>query len=345
MNAGIVPLVALDIHKKFSFAVVLDQNGNKLDERKLLHNDRQALADFFESFQKGTEAVMEATFNWPWLADAAREHGLKPVLAHPPRARQMAKGLPKTDRRDATFLGKLRLAYTVFPEAWAAPPDVRMQRDVFRLRLQLVRSRTALKNAVHGQLFRLGVQTDNAPCDLFSKSGRVFLEHLDLEPNQRFLIETKLVTIDDLNRQIETLDETIIAGVKEDPRADILMSIPGIGKLSAFAILAELGDINRFADRRALASYAGVLPKNHESAGHDFGKHTGGQCNEHLRLMAIECVTGAVKGSKAMRSLHSRVKSRNRKAAGKARIAVAREIIELVWTLLKRGEKYREPNV
>jgi len=342
---NIVPLVALDIHKKFSFAVVLDHDGNKLNERKLQHDDRQALADFFKSFPKGTEVVMEATFNWPWLADAAKALGLTPILAHPPRARQMAKGLPKTDRRDATFLGKLRLAHTVFPEAWGAPPEVRMQRDIFRLRLELVKSRTALKNAVHGQLLKLGIQTDNAPADLFSPSGRKFLELLDLAPNQRFLLQTKLDTIDGITREIKILDEAIVSGVKEDPRAEILFSIPGIGRLSAYAILAEIGDIDRFLNSRALASYAGVLPKNKESAGHDYGKRTGGPCNDHLHWVAVECTTGAINSSRAMRSLHSRVRARNPKAAGKARIAVARKIIELVWTLLKRGEKYREPNV
>jgi len=94
---------------------------------------------------------------------------------------------------------------------------------------------------------------------------------------------------------------------------------------------------------RALASYAGLLPKNRELAGHDYGKRTGGACNNYLRWIVVECATSAVSSSPAMRSLHSRVKSRNKKATGKARVAVAREIIELVWTLLKKGEKYREP--
>lgn len=342
MNA-IVPLVALDIHKKFSFAVVLDQNGSKLDERRLDHDDREGMRVFFESFPEGTEAVMEATFNWPWLADFAERYGMCPVLVQPTRARQMAKSMPKTDRRDATFLGKLRLAKTVFPLAWLAPPEVRMQRDLFRLRLELVKNRVAIKNAVHGQLLKLGVRTDTAPSDLFSASGRAYLDRLALDSFQRYLLQQKLDVIDDLTRKVEELDSVIVATLKEDPRADILTSIPGIGKLSAFCILAEIGDIERFPDRRALASYAGLLPKNRESAGHDYGKHTGGACDQYLRWIAIECTTGAIASSPAMRSLHSRVKSRNKKAVGKARVAVAREIIELVWTLLKKGEMYREP--
>jgi transposase len=343
MTASSIPLVALDIHKRFSMAVILDENGAKLGEAKIPHDDGGALSDFFERFPKGTEVVMEATFNWHWIADCAEGSGLQPVLAHPPMVRQMAKNAPKSDRRDATFLGKLRLSSTLFPGVWIPPQEVREMREVFRLREVFVADRSGLKNAVHSQLLKMGICTEEAPTDLFSVSGRKIIAGLKLRPLQKLLIEQKLKAIDDLTERIEALNEVIEAEVKEDPQAEILMTIPGIGKISAYAILAEIGTVERFPNARALASYAGVLPRNRESGGKDMGKTTGGACNKHLRWIAIECACGAVKGSPAMRALRDRVKSRNGKAGGKARVAVARRIMELVWTLLTSGEKYTEP--
>ena len=120
------------------------------------------------------------------------------------------------------------------------------------------------------------------------------------------------------------------------------MTIPGVGELTAYAILAEMGELDRFPNGRALAAYAGSLPLDNESAEKDFGKKTGWRCNRFLRWAVIEAVTGAVKKSPRMKSLHSRVKARNPKKVGKARVAVAREILELAHLVLTRKVPYTE---
>jgi transposase len=339
-----VAVLALDIHKNFSKAVAMDDKERILDEWRIGHGDREVMAEFLRHFDSGTPVVMEATFNWPWIADVAEAMGLAPHLAHAQRAREMAKGMAKSDRKDAIFLGKLYLAGSnVFPESYLAPPEVRRMRCLFRQRLLLVRLRVAVKNALHGQLFRLGVVIDDEDVsDLFSVKGRRLLAALQLETKERWLLERKLSTIDVLGRHIDILREVLERDLAEDSRSEILMSIPGIGKLTAYTVLAEIGDIGRFPDRRALAAYAGLLPLDRESGGKDFGKHTNRSCNRYLRWAALEAVTGAVRRSPRMRSLHVRVKSRNPRQPGKARVAVARQIIETAYLLLRSGELYQE---
>jgi transposase len=115
-----------------------------------------------------------------------------------------------------------------------------------------------------------------------------------------------------------------------------------VGEVLAHTILAEIGELKRFADGRALAAYAGLLPLSNESAEKDFGSKTSKMCNHFLRLAALEAVTGAIQTSRRMKSLHARVRGKNRKRPGKARVAVAREIMELVYLLLKKKEMYKE---
>jgi transposase len=207
----------------------------------------------------------------------------------------------------------------------------------------LVRQRTSQKNNIHGQLHRLGILLDGRASDLFSPKGRAVLAALELDEHERSLLEHKLTVVDVLTALIDELQDEMCQELAQDRRAAILTSIPGIGQLLAYTMLAEMGQMARFPHRRALASYVGVLPLENESGDKDFGRRTGGACNRWLRWAAIEAATGAVRGSASMRSLHSRVKARNKATPGKARVAVARKLMELVHVLLTRGQRYVEP--
>lgn len=339
---SMVAVVAMDIHKKFSKAVAMDADAGVVDEWRISHGDQAVMAEFFSQFERGTEVVMEATFNWPWIADVAEEMGVSVHLANAGRAREMAKGMAKSDRKDAIFLGRLFLAGEIFPEVYRAPVEVRRMRGLFRQRLLLVRMRTAVKNGTHGQLFRLGIVTDEDVSDLFSPKGRSVLAGLDLDGHERWLLEGKLATLDDLNKGIDLLERAIKKHLKDNALAKILMSLPGVAELTAYAMLAEIGELERFPNGRALAAYAGLLPLDRESAEKDFGKRTNRQCNRHLRWTMLEAVSGAVRKSPRMRSLSARVRARNKKKPGKARVAVARELLELAHLLLSRGELYQE---
>lgn len=340
-----IAVVSMDIHKKFSVATPMSEDASVIATLRIEHGDKKEMLDFFLRFPEGTDVVMEATFNWPWIADLAKEAGLCPHLAHPPRVRAMAKGKSKSDRKDSIFQGRLWLAGgDVFPESYLAPPEVRQKRSLMRTRLLFVKMRTQLKNNIHGQLFRCGIvlKDEDKVSDLFGVKGRRILSKLDFPAHESLMLNRKLSFLDALGQHIEALEEAIEKELSKDPRTDILESIPGIGKILAHTIFAEMGEIERFANGRALASYAGVLPLDNESGGKDFGKRTSKRGNSFLRLAALEAVTGAVRKSRRMKSLQSRVKAKNKKKPGKARVAVGREIMELVYLLLTRNEHYKE---
>ena len=337
-----VAVVAMDIHKKFSKAVALDAQAQPIHTWNVDHGDYEVMQEFFRQFAPGTDVVMEATFNWPWIADVAQAMGMSAHLAHAQQARRLARNMAKSDRKDAIFLGKLYLSTEIFPKAYLAPPQVRRMRAHFRQRLLLVGMRVMLKNALHGQLLRLGIVTDEEVSDLFSPKGRRVLGELELLDHERDLMELKLKVIDQLSKHIKAMEQELVKEIREDPRGQLLMSLPGVGCITAYSWLAEIGELERFPNGRALAAYAGCLPMEHQSADKDFGKHTSVACNKFLRWAAIEAVSGAARASARMKSLHSRVKARNPKQPGKARIAVVRELLELAHLLLSRQVPYTE---
>jgi transposase len=278
-----IAAVSLDVHKRFSKAVAMSAEGDIIEEARIAHGDHRLMRAYLSRFHPGTPVVMEATFNWPWLADLAEDVGLQPHLAHPPRLREYAKGLAKTDRKDAIFQGKLWLAQKIFPESYRAPASVRQMRALFRLRLLWVRMRTMMKNNVHGQLLKLGLVLHPEATDLFSRKGRRVLERLEMKIIDRAELERKLSVIDALSEHIEELDGEIGKVLKKDDRAEILMSLPGVGKQIAYAMLAKVGELIRFPNGRALASYAGLLPVPRESGGRERERRTSSGCNCFLK--------------------------------------------------------------
>ena len=275
-----VAVVPMDIHKKFSMAVVMNEMAGVLEQKRVSHGSH------------------------------------KPM--------------------------RLFLAGEIFPECYLAPPEVRAMRVLFRFRSLLVGMRVSVKNSVHGQLHKLGILLDTEASDLFGRKGRAILKALKLPSLERRELRRKLAVLDTLQDEIKRLESQIELDLEADERAKIVMSIPGVGKIVGYAILAEVGEISRFPNGRALASHAGVLPLNNESGGKDFGRHTGKGCNRHLRHMAIEAVTGAVRKSPRLRDLYARIRAKNPDKPGKARVAVARQIMELAWLLLTREETYQE---
>ena len=127
---------------------------------------------------------------------------------------------------------------------------------------------------------------------------------------------------------------------RADARARFLQTVPGIGAYAAMVILAELGDVERFGNKRALASYAGLTPVVRESAGK---RKRGGithQGSNTLRWIMLQVAQVAARCSPGARSYYAGLRAR--KPAQVARIALARKLLTVVWALLHHGVCFDE---
>jgi transposase len=336
-----------DIHRKFSKVSLQEMTTEGqigvVERARLEHGDRQAMKQWLERVPSGTPVALEAAFGWPWLADLLEEAGLEPHLGHPPAIKVLAQHEAKGDRCDADRLGKFQLR-GILPESYLAPPEVRQRRERMRYRIALVRLHTGVKNRVQAILHRLGILHPFS--DLFGKSGRAFLEKLDLPEASQAVLSGYLRLLDHLRKELEQVEQWMRRNLRQDEVVRWLKTLPGVGVILAHVIRAEIGEIERFPSYRHLASYSGLAPLSDDSADRHGRRHCSPACNHTLRWALIEAATGvlATKGTKAwrLRRLYGRLTGGGRYNKNQAKVALARELIKLVYIVWSKGEPYTE---
>ena len=327
-----------------------------------------------------THVAMEATgiYSMP-VYHALLEHGdFEKVLVcnagH-------VKNVPgrKTDMADAEWLCQL-LECGLLAGSFIPPADIKAARDVIRYRAKIAQQRVSEISRLGNVLQDAGIKLDSVAWSISAKSGRLMIEALidgerrgavlaglaigrmrskiaDLSmalegrfgDHHAMLCRLHLDHLDHLDGMLAQLDTQIQAMMQPFHAArDLLITIPGIGPLSAAAIISETGaDIAQyFPDAAHLASWAGLCPGNHESAGrHRPGKRRKG--NQHLQPVLVECAWATIRHDGYLRSLYHRHVMkwggyRSQLAKKKAIIVVAHALLVIIWHVLATGKPYDE---
>jgi transposase len=239
----------------------------------------------------------------------------------------------KTDAVDARTLAQL-LRADLLPEAYVAPRELRDVRDLLRQRVVLTHMRTSLKNRVHALIARQGIRHEHT--DLFGKAGLLFLSELELREPPRRRLDSLLALIADFDREIEATTREIDQRAKRDERVDVLCQIRGVGPYTAMLVIAEIGDITRFAKARKLCAWAGLTPTVRSSDGKARLGHITRQGSRPLRWALVEAAQHSVRGGGPLREDFERITKRRGKKI--AKVAVARKILTLCYYGLRDGE-------
>ena len=337
-----------DLHRKFSKVSYTVQAKAEepeklqvLERQRLEHDDREAMRTWLSQLPPGTPVALEGAFGWPWVADLLTELGLEPHLGHPPALRVLAKNEAKTDRVDADRLAKFWLRGS-FPQSYLSTPQVRQIRERVRYRMTLATLRTQIKNRLQAVLHRQGILHPFS--DLFGKQGRAFLQRLVLPEGTRYVVDHWLQVLDQVQAQLRDVESWMQANLEQDQIVRILQTIPGIGLILAHVIRAEVGELKeRFVTRQKFTSYAGLAPQADDSADRHGRRHIQPNCNHTLRWAFVEAAAAMLHAKACPKKLrHLYVRLTRGERVQEARIAVAREVAELVYTLWKKGEAYRE---
>jgi transposase len=328
--------IGLDMHKKMTEVAVLDDDGKVVDRRELWHDKLKEMSEYFRRYRGDGVATVEATRSWYWLVEFLEEHGLEVKLAHPLKVRLIAEARVKTDKIDAGILAQLERT-DFLPEAYMSPRAVRDSRELLRYRMALVGMTTSLKNRIHVLLDKLGIRHDFA--DLFGKGGREFLAAVELREVYRIAMDGYLACLDFIGDEIKKATRELRSRLKPDPRAELLMSIPGVGHLTAFLLLAEIGDIERFPSAKKLCAYSGLVPRTYQSGEHCWSGSITRQGNRYLRFAMVEAAQMATSKDPALGHFYDRLKQQ--KGGAKARVAVARKLLVAVYHILRYGVPYR----
>jgi transposase len=323
--------VGVDLHQRFCYCTAVKASGAMIAQRSV-PNEAESLRRFLRSLPGPAQVVVEACGFWPAFRSAIESEVAQLIMVHPQRVKAIAAARLKNDRVDSATLAHLSRC-DLLPEAWMADEPTRQLRLQVRLRVTLGRQRSRLKNQLQGVLHQEGFR--KPVTDLFGKAGRQWLAELWLSPAARLVVDTYLPLIDELNRQIAGQERQLASLAAMDPQARWLQTIPGIGAYSAMVILAEVGEIGRFASKRSLASYAGLVPRVRESAGkRSYGGITRAG-SETLRWIMLQVAQVAVRNSPGAARYYERLKRRKRPQV--AKVALARKLLCAAWAMLRHG--------
>ena len=330
--------LGVDLHLKRTYMVLLDAQGETLGEWRI-YNDE------FEEFLKQfvptkTFAVLEATRNWPFMYDLLQAHVARVELAHPKELKAISAAAVKTDRVDAHVLAQLaRLNY--LPTAYAAPLEIRDLRLFLRHRERLIWQRTQAKNRIHAVLASYNLVSPVT--DLFGQQGRKFLARVlqdGLRDAACRVIADNLALIDTLDQQVSALEQDLELTPAQQHAIDLLVTMPGVGRVIATTLVAEIGAIQRFASPKALCNWAGLTPRVRSSDALVRHGHISKQGSPFLRAAMTQAAHVACRKSKRWYLVFENLLPRCGKKA--AKVAIARRLLTVAYFMLTRDQPYQE---
>jgi len=364
----------LDVHKETVVACIRHMaDGKVTTDVKSFNTTTQELMELSDwlSSQGVTHIVMEATgVYWKPVWHILSDGEFELVLANAAHV----KNVPgrKTDVNDATWLADL-MAHGLIRASFVPDEPTQQMRDLLRTRKQFVRERSSHTQRIQKTLEDANIKLDSVITDIVGLSGRRMIEALiagetapevlaalahgriratatereaalrgRVTAHHRFMLQLHLDHLDAVNATIARIDKEVDGQIEPFRVAiQMLTTIPGVSSLAAEVMVSEIGiDMSRFKTEGHLISWAGLCPKNDESA----GKRRSNRMKKGapwLKTTLIQCAWAAsrTKGS-YLQAQYLRIRSRRgpKKAVG----AVAASILTATYHMLKDGTLYQD---
>src|SRR5262249_37648207 len=169
--------------------------------------------------------------------------------------------------------------------------------------------------------------------------GRAWLSEQILPGDERLAVERHLREFDRLAGDLRVIERDLARSALADERVKRLMTIPGIDMVVALALVAAIGDIERFGRPEKLVGYLGLNPSVRQSGpGPAYHGRITKQGRGHARGMLVEAGWAAARAPGPLRSFFLRVQTRRGQHV--AAVATARKLTILIWHLLTKGESH-----
>jgi len=301
--------VGLDYHDASVQVCVLSPTGELLGNARC-RNDRSSIVSYAEGFGAVGAAAMESCTGAADLAEElVSQAGWSVSLGHPGYVRRMKQNPDKTDYGDARMLADLvRVGY--LPRVWLAPQEVRELRRLVRYRQQLADERRNVKLRIRALLRDHRVPP--GPRSPWSRAWRAWLKDLSLGSQSDWVMARHLRRLESLTLEVREAEARLAEVTAEDVVVSRLLTLPGIGLVTACALRAEIGRFDRFRSGKQLARFCGLTPRNASSGQRqaDAGLIRAG--NPQLRAVLIEAAQRLMRWDPRWSALGRRLRGRGK---------------------------------
>jgi transposase len=332
--------VGLDVHKEWTTVAALDPDTGEFAEFARVANRREAFAEVLGKLGGLFHGVLESGRNGWAMYDELTPLFARLVVADPGESRRRARGRgAKTDRLDARKLALL-LAEGRVPELWVPDRETRDRRVLTRGSARLSQAMSRAINVIRSIGASFGqecpVTSLHCPC------AKVWLKELALPPRARRMLDRWVQVLELLEKLRAEAQAELEAEAREYEEARRLKAMPGVGPFIALTVAAEIGDVRRFRDAKALSGYAGLGPQVHESGGKGHSGPLPQTGNRYLRYAIVLAAQQMhhQRNDSVFRRYYWRMVFRH--GPNPAKIATARKMLQVADRLLRYQETYEE---
>jgi transposase len=327
-----ITTVGMDLAKQVFQVHGVDAQGNAVLRKKL---ERSKVLEFFVNLPPcliGMEACGSAHY---WARKLqAMGHVVKLM------APQFVKPYVKTNKNDAADAEAICEAVSR-PSMRFVPIKTDEQQailSVHRVRQSFVKARTAQANQIRGLLAEFGIVIPQGIAHIARRVPQL-IEQPELPDSFRILLQRLYAHLKELDKQVDELEATIAHWHRESELSRKLAEVPGIGPITATALVASVGDAKNFKNGRQLAAWLGLVPRQHSSGGKSVLLGISKRGDTYLRTLLIHGARAVIRCAQdkpATGWLRRLLDRRNKNIAA---VALANKNARIVWALLTHSDQ------
>ncbi len=321
--------IGIDLHTNSFTACYLEKD--KPERIETFRLEESSLQKFINTLGEEDEIALEATGNSFFFRDQVSGYVSRVVVIAPWQFEVVRRSVKKTDKNDARSIAFF-LSKDMLPEARLKKVEHTQLASLIQTRDQLVRLRVSLINKAHGLFNRHGIKIKKET--LTTKKGfEASLKKHSWDSLEQVEFEVITQQLESLKSSIHKLEKEITSFAQTLPGFKNLISIKGIGALSAAVLLSTIGDINDFEKTGNLAAYLGIVPRVSQSNDQHLVGRITKRGSKIARKTLVQCTLIAKRYSPYLDKFYHRIKEK--RGGGKAIIATARKFLNTIFYTLK----------
>jgi transposase len=331
-------IIGVDYHPSDQYIALVDTETGEYAERQLNHSEGEAEKFYRELARRGASVPVgrEATGYSRWFERLLAELGMELWIGDAAEIKTQRVRKQKTDREDARLLLRL-LRENTFPRIWVPSPENRDLRQLLWHRHRRVEMQTRIMNQLQALAMNEGQRRKKRLCD---EQGRAQLEKLPLTPWASRRRKDLLELLDRMNPTIEERTRAVEQEARKRPEVKRWMTHPGVGPITALALVLIIGTPQRFPCGKQIGSYVGLIPAEDSSAGQQRLGRITKQGSTLLRFLLVEAAQAAARRDADWRRRYMHLAMRRQRNI--AKVAVARRLGERLYWMWRNGWEYAE---
>jgi transposase len=330
--------VGLDVSLKETSVCIVNEEGVVVKEGSVA-SDPDKISDYINAHANSVHRVgLESGPTSVWLWRELVKRHLPAICIDARHAKAaLSMQINKSDRNDAAGIAR------IMQTGWYREVEMKSQRShrtrgLLNSRAMLIKMKRDLENQIRGSLKTFGLVIGRAKGDVFSNRARALLQN---EPSLADYIRPLLTARESIQQQLGVLDHQVKSLVDESAPARAMMTVPGIGPITALAFMSAIDDPTRFARSRSVGAYLGLTPRRYASGEVDWQGRISKCGDAMVRTYLFEAagvLLTRVKKWCVLKAWGLRIAKRS--GLKKARIAVARKLAIILHTIWRDGTEF-----